>query len=392
MTETVVQFPVRIRRFRFKDATALPRRQWLVRGLILRGHITALLAAGGVGKSILSLTLALHMCAGKHFSHWRCPDRLRVAVLTVEEDDEELERRLHALQKQFGFDNDDASRLLIINMEDPPLLAVADKRGIMKPTEKLAKLKLELSNHGADVIILDPFVELWAGQENDNVQVKSAMTFIRSICRELNVGIILCHHVRKGAMTPGDVDSGRGASAFSGLVRMAFTINPMTRQESEGFGLENPGRIVRIDHAKGNYVTTVADDATWLKFVTIDLENYGEDGEESDKVGVLVPWTPPGIFEGIGFHEIDQVLSQIERGPEDGERYSFAAQSKDAYVGVPIADGFGINSERADRIIHTWKKSGLLFEKEVKSPKLRKVRSRVFVDFTKQPTATPTEV
>jgi hypothetical protein len=391
MVETVVPFPVRLRRFRFRDPTALPRRPWLVRGLILRGHITALLAAGGVGKSVLSLTLALHMCSGKHFGPWRASERLRVAVLTVEEDEDELDRRLHALQIQYGFDNDDASRLLIINMDDPPLLAMADKRGNMQPTKKLADLKIELANHGADVIILDPFVELWAGQENDNVQVRSAMGYIRSICRELNVGCILCHHIRKGLMTPGDVDAGRGASAFAGLVRMAFTITPMTKQEADQFDLEKYKGIIRIDSAKGNYSTADVDDATWLKFRTIDLENYGEDNEDSDKVGVLVTWSPPGVFEGIGFPAIDKVLDKIEEGPEEGERWSFAPQAKDAYVGLCIAEGLEITSERAERVISTWKKSGLLYEKEVRSPKVRKMRARVFVDESKRPSAIPQE-
>lgn len=391
VSENIVQFPVRLRRFRFRDPTMLPRRPWLVRGLLLRGHITALLAAGGVGKSVLSLTLALHMCAGKPFGPWRCSEPLRVAVLTVEEDEEELDRRLHALQIEYGFTNEDASRLYIINMNDPPLLATADRRGNMQATPKLINLKAELGSHGADVVILDPFVELWAGQENDNNQVKSAMAFIRGMCRELQVGCILCHHIRKGIMTPGDVEAGRGASAFSGLVRMAFTITPMTKQEAEQFALDKHTGIIRIDNAKGNYITSDVDDATWLKFKTVDLENYGEEGEDSDKVGVLKPWTPPGVFEGITVQAIDLVLDRIEEGPEEGERYSFAPQARDAYVGVPITEGLEITAERAERVITTWKKSGLLFEKEVRSPKARKVRARVFVDNSKRPSSNPSE-
>lgn len=384
--DNVVQFPVRLRRYRFRDSTALPQRRWLVRGLILRGHVTAIIAAGGAGKSMFGLAMALHMCAGRAFGAFRPRDKYRVAVLTVEEDEEELDRRLHALQKEFGFDNDDASRLLIINIDDPPLLAIADRKGTMHGTKKLESLEQELASHGTDCVVLDPFIELWSGMENDNNQVKAAAGFIRAMCRRLDAGCMLMHHVRKGTVTPGDMDAGRGGSAFGGLVRLAFTLSNMKQEDAEALGIPSPKGIIRIDHAKGNYSPDPGA-ANWYKFKSVDLGNETEWNPDSDKVGILVPWVPPGAFENVTYDQINIALDRINIGFEDGDRYTFAAQSRDRYVVVPIAEALEIAEERAELIARIWRKSGLLFEQQYHSPRYRKLRSGVYVDAEKRPSA-----
>lgn len=384
--ENVVPFPVRLRRYRFRAPEALPQRPWLVRGLLLRGQVTALIAAGGAGKSIFGLTIGLHMAAGRGFGAFKPREKFRVAVLTVEEDSEELDRRLHAIQKEFDFTDDDASRLFVINMDDPPLLAQADKRGTMHPTQKLLSLEQELGAHGIDCLILDPFIELWSGQENDNNQVKGAAGFIRGMCRRLDAGCILMHHVRKGTVTPGDMDAGRGGSAFGGLVRLAFTLSNMTREDAEALGIESPKGIIRVDHAKGNYVADPGA-ANWFKFKSIDLGNDTDDNPESDKVGILTAWLPPGIFADVSYEQINVALDRIGAGFEDGERYTFAPQSRERYVGAAIVEALDTNEEKADRIAKIWKKSGLLFEQQYHSPRYRRLRQGVFVDAEKRPSA-----
>lgn len=386
--DNVVEFPVKLRRYRFRDPKTLPQRQWIMRGLLLRGQVTAVIAAGGAGKSIFGLGIGLHLCAGRSYGRFRPRERYRVAVLTVEEDSEELDKRLHALQLQFNFDNDDASRFLIINIDDPPLLAIADKHGVMRPTLKLKALEEELAANGIDVVILDPFIEVWSGLENDNNQVKAASGMLRAMARRLNAALLLMHHIKKGSTTPGDIDSARGASSFAGLVRLAFTITPMTREMADALGVESPKFIVRVDHAKGNYVADPGE-ANWFKFKSIDLENETDDNPESDSVGVLVPWNAPGLFADIGYDQIDNALDAITAGFADGERYTFAPQSKDRYVGRVIADKCDLLAERAHRVAEVWRETGLLYEKDYLSRSHRKTKKGVFVNAEKRPSATP---
>ena len=187
-------------------------------------------------------------------------------------------------------------------------------------------------------------------------------------------------------MTPGDIDAGRGGSAFGGLVRLAFTLSPMTKEMAEALGVENPKGIIRIDYAKGNYLADPGE-ANWYRFKSIDLENESFGNSESDTVGILVPWVAPGLFEHVTYPQIDAALDAIGAGFEDGERYTFAPQSKERYVALPIAEALDVAAEKAERVMKVWRGSGLLFEKQYPSAKHRKLKSGVFVDGGKRPSA-----
>lgn len=386
--EAVVKpWPVRLQKYKFFDPRHIPLRDWLMRGLILRKHVTALIAQGGAGKSIFGLAAALHLCAGRSFGPYFCNERFRVAVLTVEEDQDELDRRLHAIQKYFSFTNEDAQNLHLIAIDGAPILAQVDKKGEIHRTQKMQYLEKCLSSAGIDVVVVDPFIEIWNGVENDNSQVKSAAGLLRELARNLEIGCLLMHHVRKGLVTPGDIDAGRGGSSFGGLVRIAATITNMTMEQAATFNLTSPKGIVRIDNAKGNY-SAPTEEAYWFKFHSVDLGN-GTDGDfNSDHVGVLAPWTPPGLFEGISYQMIDDTLDAIRDGMENGERYTFAGQSKDRYVGLPIAQHCQTTEERATRIMKCWRESGLLYEDQYTGNKSR-LKKGVFVDPEKRPSAVP---
>lgn len=386
--EKVVQFPVRLRRYRFRDPKTLAQRRWIMRGLLLRGQVTAMIAAGGAGKSIFGLAAGLHLAAGRSYGRFRPRECFRVAVLTVEEDDEELDRRMHALYLQFEFSNDDASRFFIINMDDPPLLATADKNGRITPTAKLKALEEQMAQNGIDVVILDPFIELWSGMENDNNQVKGVGALLRGMARRLDASVLIMHHIKKGAMTPGDIDSSRGASAFAGLVRLAFTITPMTGEMASALGIESHKGIVRLDHAKGNYIKN-PEEANWFRFKSIDLENDTDENPETDSVGVLVPWIAPGLFANTTYDQIDVALNLIHIGFEDGERYSFIPQSKERYAAMPVESALGMTFEQAERVVRAWRDSGLLYEKMYRSPRRRRDMQGVFVNAAKRPSAIP---
>jgi RecA-family ATPase len=395
--DKVVRFPVRLKRYRFREENTIDLRPWIMRQMLLRGHVTALLAAGGVGKSILGLTIGLHLCAGKSFGPFKAvpnkndPEgRYSVAVLSVEEDEAELDRRLHAIRRQFNFDNNDAARLFTVSTADLPILAHADPRGHVKATDLAQQLETLLFREGIDVVIIDPFIEVWNGLENDNAQVKAAAGIIRNMCRRLNAACLLMHHVKKGGVTPGDIDSGRGASSLAGLVRIGHTITNMTAEEANTFNLPSKNGLIRIDAAKGNYLPS-AEVAYWFEHKTITLDNAdAEQKLPGDGVGVLVPWTPPGLFDGMTYEIIDAILETIAAGIDNGaELFTFAPQSKDRFVGAAITQHMeNCAPERAGRIIKIWKDSGLLYEKDYMSFATRRQRKGVAVDVTKRPSAT----
>ncbi|MEJ6847509.1 AAA family ATPase [Sinorhizobium fredii] len=387
--ENVVRLPVRVRPYRLRDPKTLPVRPWIMRGLLLRKQVTSLIAAGGAGKSIFGLVIAWHLAAGLAYGPFKIvgPPK-RVGILTVEEDRDELDRRMHAIAKHYGFGRNEERQIHVAHIDDPPILAQVDRKGIIHATDNLKQLERLMGQYGVEVLILDPFIELWSGAENDNGQVKAAAAVIRGMIRRLDAAGLLTHHVRKGVVTPGDLDASRGGSSLGGLVRLAHTITNMTADMAASLGVDSPRHIVRVDHAKGNYLPDPGQ-ANWFKFIPVDLENENPpDYPESDKVGILIPWAPPGLFENIGYDQIDRVLDVIQNAEGlEYERYSFAPQSKERYVGIPIVKGLDVSEQRADRIVRCWKKSGLLFEQEYLGSKSR-LKNGVFVDNEKRPSAT----
>jgi len=98
-----------------------------MRGLILRKQLTAMLATGGVGKSSFGLAIALHLAAGLHFGRYKCVGGPKqVAIFSVEEDPDELDRRIHAIRKAFDIPAEAANNLLIISAKDS-LIVTIDK-------------------------------------------------------------------------------------------------------------------------------------------------------------------------------------------------------------------------------------------------------------------------
>lgn len=387
----VVKFPVQLRRYRFRDEITIPRRPWLMRNLLLRRYLTILIAAGGTGKSIFTLIALLHLAAGRDFGPFKCiGGPKRVAILSVEEDQDELDRRLHAIRKVYDFSNDDAANLFLIGV-DSPLLATADRRGNIMPTPMVQKLENELSRLVIEAVGIDPLIETWQGNENDNSQMRAAVAIIRNICRNIDAAGLLNHHVGKGLVTPGDVNAGRGASSLGGLVRIAYTMTNMTKDEAAALSVPNPKGIVRVDGAKANYLPP-PENAEWYQFKSVELDNGESISGETiagDYVGVLKPWVLPGIFDGLSYQKIDAILDAITAGTPDHERWTLAPQSKDRFVGKIIAEVGEISEERASRIAATWKKSGLLYEDEYLSGAQRRKRKGAFVDVSKRPSAIP---
>lgn len=388
----VIQFPVKLTRYILRDEITIPPRPWIMRGLLIRKQVTSLIAAGGAGKSIFGLTIAMHLAAGRDFGPFKCVGGpFRVAVLSVEEDQDELDRRIHAIAKAYKFTQQDLLNLYIINAtaDDPIVATVGDGNSkVVRKTKFGEEMERLLFRDAIDVVMLDPFVEIWDGDENSNGQVKGAAAIIRNMVRRLNAACLLMHHVRKGVLTPGDVDGGRGASSLSGLVRLAHTVTNMTKEEAALFQIPNPKGIIRVDHAKGNYLPA-PERAAWFKFEQVELDNADPAfGTVGDRVGVLKPWELPGLFDGVDLATIDLILAAIDKGT-GVERWSLAPQSKDRFVGVIIAQIAEINAERAAKIAATWKKSGLLFEEEYTSFAQRKKLKGIRVDWTKRPSDKP---
>ncbi len=331
----IIQFPISLKRLVFRDAITIPPRPWLMRGLLLRKQVTSLIAAGGIGKSIFGLIVGMHLAAGRDFGPFKCVNGpYRVAVLSVEEDADELERQLF--------------------------------------------------REAIDVVIIDPFIEIWDGDENSNPQVKGAAAIIRRMIRRMNAACLLMHHVKKGGVVPGDIDAGRGASSLAGLVRLAHTLTNMSKDEAKTFGLDKPAGFIRLDRAKGNYLPP-GEEATWFQLQSVEIGNADPaQNLPSDLVGVVAPWTPPKAFEGVTTEDVNRVLDLIEEASKNVP-YSRNGNATDRYVITLLMTELGKTEAAAKTIFSSWWDSELIVEKTYPQLSKGKGGKGLIVDNSKRP-------
>ena len=358
------------------DGSKLPRRAWLVPGLLLRGQVTLLVAPPGSGKSLLTLQLAM-VCAGglAEWGGWRPRGRYRSLVINVEEDQTEMERRLFGAHKIMNIAQADLSGIFLANAGSIVVARADSRTKTVTATPMRDQIVQTIIDLAIDIVIVDPFAETFAGDENSNSELKWAGVLWRDIARSTNVAVVLVHHAKKYASNmAGDMDAARGGGSLAGVARIVATLFPMTEPEFERCQADikkafpkaaERGRFIRFDDAKAN-LSLITSSARWFFKQTIGLGNAG-DGLPEDDVGVLVPWQRPGILAGLDAEKINAVLDEIAAGLRDddgeptGEPYTPSRKGgSKRWVGLLLQRLMECSEAEAKTIIGQWLESGLL--------------------------------
>jgi hypothetical protein len=288
----------------------IPPRPWIVPGFLMRGVLTLVVGAPVVGKSVLGLLWATVLALGEDHGRFKTGGvERRVVVVNAEDPLDEQRRRMSALLRQYNKRPADLrGRLIRIGPTKIATLFMKDEMGEVLETDAFDELKKLIADSKAEVVILDPLVELTVGvDENSNSDMSQVAAKLRTLAVDTKTAIVIIHHARKGQVTPGDLDASRGASAVGGAVRGGFTLTGMTETDATALGInpENRSHYIRLDDAKPSY--TPAASATWYERLNIDLAN-------GDGAPTLLPWNVPkdvvtpemrtaieaGIARGIG--------------------------------------------------------------------------------------------
>jgi hypothetical protein len=84
------------------DPASLPPRGWLLGNTICIGFVSVLLAAGAVGKTVMLILEALSLATGRSLTGEHVFRRIKVLVLSLEDDTAELLRWLAAAMIHYG--------------------------------------------------------------------------------------------------------------------------------------------------------------------------------------------------------------------------------------------------------------------------------------------------
>ena len=203
---------------------------------IPRNTLTMISAPGGTGKSFLSIQLAIRI-----IQELLENGNNQKVLLWLSEDPLYLTK--YRIQKVF---------LRIMNITDEHeihrILDRLDVIGAEQETiyfqnltsEQIKELGDELVTQYA-VVVLDPLIAFYAGEENSNSQARAFMNILNRMAQDRLLSIVLIHHHNKnseGAKT-------RGASAFVDAVRLLYSVSTFKNKETEE--IHPTRRLIRIE-------------------------------------------------------------------------------------------------------------------------------------------------
>jgi DNA polymerase bacteriophage-type len=362
-----------------------PPREWIYGRQLCRCFASSLVAPGDIGKTTMRLIQAVELATGRELLGHRIYQRCRVLVVCLEDDRNELHRRLLAICKHHQVDPADLKGwLFCADINGPKLVEAVDGVRLLGALEPMLRKAIELRRPG--VVILDPFVKLHALDENNNPDMDFVCSQLVNLAKKYNIAIDSPAHTRKGALIAGDSDNRRGASAQRDAGRLDYTLTAMTEEEAKRFGIEQDERksYVRLDRAKANIVRAIG--ASWYHLVSVTLGNVTELYPEGDEVQTLEVWTPPDVWLDLDAERVNRILDKIDAGLSDGDRYSPTPSAKKPAAWPLVVEEVPDKAEaQAREVIKSWLKGGILISRKYESPTERKPREGLFVDPVKRP-------
>jgi hypothetical protein len=373
-----------------EHTTVPPPRAWLLGTTFCRTFASSLLAAGGVGKTSLRYAQFLALASGRAITGEYVHQRSRVLVISLEDDDDELRRRMLAGMKYHGIAHEDVKGWLFTAAPGRS----AGKLLEMNPTNRrvvlgqlAANIEAAILRRKPDLVSLDPFVKSHSVEENGNTAIDEVVQILTDLASKHDIAIDSPHHVSKGAADPGNADKGRGASAMVDAARLVKTLTPMSSEEAKRFGIKEEDRkqYVRVDNGKVN-IAHGGGAPQWFEIIGVPLDNGTEFYPNGDVVQTMKPWHPPDTWADLSDALLNQILDKIDEGVPGGERYTDGRAAKDrAAWRVVAAMAPNKTEEQAKAIIRKWVDTGVLEHETYRSERERKDFQGLRVNATKRP-------
>jgi hypothetical protein len=371
-----------------EDAKVPPPRGWLFGNIFARCFISSLFGDGGVGKTALRYTQLMSCAIGRSLTGDHVFQRCRVLIISLEDDADELRRRILALRLHYGIEAAELKGWLFLSAPGAAggKILIQDNRGGITQGTLAGAIEAEIVKHKIDIVSIDPFVKSHGVEENSNSMIDNVIQILSDLAIKHNIAMDTPHHTRKGTQDAGNASTGRGAGAMKDAARLVYTLTPMSADEGKAMGVAEEDRrsLVRMDSGKVNIAPPMRL-ARWYKLVGVRLGNQNKMYPNGDEVQAIETWQPPNIWQGINDDVVSKILTDIEKGLEDGNRYTDTPTAKERAAWPVVVKHAKIDEGPAREIIKAWLRTGMLYRENYQNPATRKPVSGLRVDQTKKP-------
>jgi replicative DNA helicase len=217
-------------------------------GIMPQGSGVFLTGDSGIGKSLLTLELAVKLSRGVEL--WGLPVKRAVKVLIVQAENPDHSMQFRLKRIMSGLSISQAPRLFF---------TPSDLRlNLSQPKDRNILIDL-ISRTEAELVILDPLISYHATPENDNSQMRSFLDSLTDISRSSRAAWLLVHHHGR----PQDGESRyRGASAIKDWADSFLTLTHKTSRERTLLELA----FVKIRHGAGRPPLILERDQNFIHF------------------------------------------------------------------------------------------------------------------------------
>ena len=233
-------------------------------GIMPLGNVAMLTSAGGSGKTMAALQLALAVATEtKWLGKYRTRHPGHALIVTGEEPEEEVRRRLYDAGRAMSLTPAQhilaRQRITVMAMEGEDVALLDNEH---RPAEFLDFLQMELRANNVEwrLLVLDPLSRFAGGDtEVDN---HAATKFVRAVESLLQAPgrptVLLTHHTNKSSRQAdkpkASASDARGATGLTDGVRWVANL---TRED---------GDLVRLDFTKSNYTKV----GQWTQLVRVE--------------------------------------------------------------------------------------------------------------------------
>jgi RecA-family ATPase len=193
----------------------------LIENIVSANSAAVISGIGGIGKSNLSLNIALALSSPEVISFLGLAVLEQVNVLLVQAENpaSDTKNRIEAMSKHPGFKAGwKHFYTLTHNLSDIRILD-----GDFNDDKFLLRVLEEIQSTNAGLLIIDPWISFHRGDENDNSAMRRTLDRLTLLMSLTGVAILLLHHVGKGAQD-GSSYAGRGAMAVGDWCHNSFLL------------------------------------------------------------------------------------------------------------------------------------------------------------------------